>query len=235
MRGGHAIGAFTSLPYELRVLEAALSAVTSTLEAEYLLAKQQVSESLDTLDKDESVIQLELRSMLDLMRNLARVEDHARHVRTAIQEVLNEDRDMADMHLTDKRAGKRHETHDHQDVEYLLEAYYKASDAVVQKAKSLGRYTKQTEETIHSILNVRRNQIMVLETKIEIVILGLASATLLAGLYGMNVVNYFEESQYAFGVLASACVVGTALIGRVGMRQLRSIQKMDPSKLRAKR
>ncbi|KAH6879465.1 hypothetical protein B0T10DRAFT_496480 [Thelonectria olida] len=234
MRGVHGVSAFVNLPYELRVLEAALSSVTSTLEAEYILTRQQVSESLDSLDKDENIIHSELRSMLDLMRNLARIEDHARHVRTAIQEVLNEDQDMADMHLTDKRAGKRHATQDHQDVEYLLEAYYKASDAVVQKAASLGRYTKQTEETIHSILNVRRNQILVLETKIEIIILGLAAATLLAGLYGMNVVNYFEESEYAFGILSSICVVGTALIGRYGMRQLRYIQKMQPKKLQTR-
>ncbi|EEQ34338.1 inner membrane magnesium transporter MRS2 [Microsporum canis CBS 113480] len=36
---------------------------------------------------------------------------------------------------------------------------------------------------------------MVLETKIEIMMLGLAPATLVAGLYGMNVINYLEEGD----------------------------------------
>lgn len=220
---GHGFGAPSSMPYELRVLETALTSVTSTLEAQYLLAKRQVAEALTNLNED-SVMHSELRKLLDLVRGLTRIEQRAKHVRDAVQEVLNDDQDMADMYLSDKRAGMPHEIEDHQSVEYLLEAIHKASDAVVQQTGGLLGDIRRTEETIQSILNVRRNQIMVLEAKIEILMVGLASATLVAGWYGMNVVNYSEDSSWAFGALTAVCLIGTAVVWRIGSRRLRNIQ-----------
>ncbi|KNG89423.1 hypothetical protein ANOM_003151 [Aspergillus nomiae NRRL 13137] len=226
LRGDPGLGVSVGLPYELRVLEAALAAVTSTLEAEYVLTKDQTMKTLRMVDKEEGEIHSNLRTLLDLMRKLATIEKRARQVRSAVQDVLNTDEDMAGMYLSDKRAGKPHHVEDHQDVEYLLEAYYKASDAVVQEAASLMGTIQQTEESIQSILDVWRNQIMVLEAKIEILMLGMAVATLVAGWYGMNVVNYFEESGTAFAVLVSSCLVAIAFLSRYGFRQLRRIQKM---------
>lgn len=232
LRGNYGSGVAVSLPFELRVLEAALASTISTIEAEYLLAKEQISEALRQLDlqmsgDEESLIHSELRVLLDLVQVLSGIEQRARHVRNAIQEVLNDDEDMAAMHLTDKRAGKPHAPEDHQEVEYLLEAYYKTSDAVVQKAESLLGKVQRKEESIQSILNVRRNQIMVLETKIEIAMLGMASATLVAGFYGMNLMNYFEQSPWAFGIVTSICFVLMAVISRFGLRQLRQIQRVQ--------
>lgn len=211
-------------PYELRVLEIALAAVTSTLEAQYVIGKAQIKELLATLNED-SIIQFELRTLLEHVRKLAAIEQRARHVRDTVQAVLDDDADMAAMYLTDKKAGKAHAQEDHQSVEYMLEATQKASDAVVQQTSGLLADVKRTEETIQSILNVRRNEILVLEAQIEIFMVGLASATLVAGLYGMNVVNYFEESVYAFGVLSAMCVFGTAVIWRLGLRKLRRISR----------
>ncbi|KAF1914795.1 hypothetical protein BDU57DRAFT_519987 [Ampelomyces quisqualis] len=231
LRGEAGLGVSIDLPFELRVLEAALASVTSTLEAEYQIANKQVSKALQALKlqmqgEEEDAIHSELHTLLGLVRKLSSIEQRASHVRGEVQEVLNEDRDMADMYLSDKQAGKPHAIQDHQEVEYLLEAYYKASDAVVQEAASLKAEIQQTDETIQSMLNVRRNQIMVLEAKIEIMMLGLASATLVAGLYGMNVINYSEQSPWAFGVLVSSSLIGTLLISRYGLRQLKRIQKM---------
>lgn len=226
LRGDPGLGVSVGLPYELRVLEAALAAVTSTLEAEYVLAKRQVTRTLRMVDKEEGEIHSNLRTLLELVRELATIEKRARQVRSAVQDILNTDEDMAAMYLSDKQAGKPHKVDNHQDVEYLLEAYYKASDAVVQEAASLMGTINQTEETIQAILDVRRNQIMVLEAKIEILMLGMAVATLVAGWYGMNVINYFEESGPAFAGLVSFCLVAIAFISRYGLRQLRRIQKM---------
>lgn len=218
-------------PYELRVMEAALASVTSVLEAEFLILEKKVSgalrlANLNVPDREESLIHTELHMILDLTRKLAGIEQRARQVRNAIQEVLNEDEDMANMHLTDKRAGRPHKLHDHQDVEYLFEAYFKTSDSVVQEAASLIENIRRTEETIQSTLSVRRNQIMVLEAKIEIIMLALAWGTLVAGWYGMNVINYFEESSHAFAVLVSLSLTGIFSGSWYGMRKLRHIYKL---------
>lgn len=231
LRGGHGLGLALIQPYELRVVEAALASVTSVLEAEYMLIEQQLSNALkksdlDTLDKEENVIHSKLRIILDLTRKLASIEKRARQVRDVVQEVLNEDEDMANMYLTDKKAGKPHALEDHQDVEYLFEAYFKASDAVVQEAASLMDNIHRTEETIQSTLSVRRNQIMVLEAKIEILMLALAWATLVAGWYGMNVINYSEETANAFSVIVSLSITGVLSASWYGMRKLRRINKL---------
>lgn len=231
LRGGHGLGLSVSQPYELRVVEAALASVTSVLEAEYMLIEQQLSNALqksdlDTLDKEENVIHSKLRIILELTRKLATIEKRARQVRDVVQEVLNEDEDMVNMYLSDKRAGKPHVLEDHQDVEYLFEAYFKASDSVVQESVSLMDNIRRTEETIQSTLSVRRNQIMVLEAKIEILMLALAWATLVAGWYGMNVINYSEESAHAFAVVVSLSIAGILSASWYGMRKLRRINKL---------
>lgn len=231
LRGGQGLGLSVSQPYELRVVEAALASVTSVLEAEYILIEQQLSNALQksdlgTLDKEENAIHSKLRIILNLTRKLATIEKRARQVRDVVQEVLNEDEDMVNMYLTDKRAGKPHALEDHQDVEYLFEAYFKASDSVVQEAVSLMDNIRRTEETIQSTLSVRRNQIMVLEAKIEILMLALAWATLVAGWYGMNVINYSEESAQAFAVVVSLSVTGILSASWYGMRKLRRINKL---------
>ncbi|KXJ87515.1 putative RNA splicing protein mrs2 [Microdochium bolleyi] len=221
---------FASLPYELRVVEAALASVTSAIEAEYLLTRQRagrVLSELDTqlLDKDEALIHTEMRELLELIRKLAGIEQRARAVCAALKEVMDENRDMADMYLSDKLKGDPHEEGDHQEVEYMLEAYYKGSDSVAQGAASVVANIQRTDETIQSILNVRRNQIMVLDTKIEITMLAFAAATLVAGYIGMNVINYMEDSKYAFILLVGSSMAGSGWLWWRFQRRLRMIQK----------
>lgn len=218
-------------PYELRVVEAALASAISVLEAEYLCTKQRVlntlqEANLDTLGRDENRLYGELRTISDLSRKLAGIEQSARQVKNAVHEVLNEDEDMAAMYLTDKAAGKPHRLQDHQEVEYLFESYFKASDFVVQETASLMENIHRKEEAIQSTLSVRRNQIMVLEAKIEIMMLALSWSTLIAGWYGMNVINYFEEHALAFSAIVSLSFTAIILATWYGMRKLKNIHRL---------
>ncbi|KAL4912933.1 hypothetical protein BDW62DRAFT_193546 [Aspergillus aurantiobrunneus] len=220
-------------PYELRVLDAALASATSVLEAEYSLAAEDVSQVLRKThqnapfisDKEKEYESL-IHSLLRLSRNLASIEQAARQVRTVTSEVLAEDEDMANMYLTDKSLGKPHPPCDHEEVEYLFEAYFKASDTIVQEANRMMGNITRTEETIRAALSVRRNQIMVLEARIEILMLALAGATLVAGWYGMNVVNRSEESRTAFGAIVIGSLLGVGLITCGGLRRLKRISKI---------
>lgn len=216
--------------FELRALEAALAAVAAGLEALYLCARRDVDAALRTLDeqmaeKEEASVHTALRALLDMARRLADIEQRARLVRGALQALLREDKDMAELYLTDKRRGLRHAAADHDEVEYLFEAYFRAHDAVVEEAAALLANVRRTDDTIRSILANRRNQIMILETKVEIAMLGMATATLVAGWYGMNTVNFFEESVYAFAVIVSGSVVGGGVIWMVLLRRLRNIRR----------
>ncbi|KAJ5987064.1 Magnesium transporter MRS2/LPE10 [Penicillium sp. IBT 35674x] len=215
-----------NLPFELRVVDAALASVTAILEAEHLILRGQVEKRLED-SKQEDVVHLALRELLEHGKKLAVIEQRARQVRSALQELLNNDEDLATMYLTDRQAGNPHAIADHQEVEYLLEAYYKNADAIAESSGALVEEVNRTARAIKSILDVRRNQIMIFEAHLEIWMLGFAVSTFVAGLVGMNVINYMEDSPYAFVWLTSGCVVATLLISRIGMAKLRKFRKMQ--------
>ncbi|KAJ5752490.1 Magnesium transporter MRS2/LPE10 [Penicillium odoratum] len=220
------LGSSPSLPFELRVVDAALASVTAILEAEHLILRGEVEKRLQD-SKQEDVVHLALRELLEHGKNLVTIEQRARQVRSALQELLNNDDDLATMYLTDRQAGRPHAIEDHQEVEYLLEAYYKNADAIAESSGALVDEVNRTARAIQSILDVRRNQIMIFEAHIEIWMLGFAVSTFVAGLIGMNVVNYMEHTPYAIVWLASGCVIATLLISRIGMWKLRKVRKMQ--------
>ena len=214
-----------SLPFELRVVDAALASVTAILEAEHLILQGEVEKGLQDARQEDSV-HLALRELLEHAKKLAAIEQRARQVRSALQELLNNDEDLAMMYLSDRREGKPRVTQDHQEVEYLLEAYYKNADAIAESASALVGEVYRTARVTQSVLDVRRNQIMIFEAQLEIWMLGFAVSTFVAGLIGMNVINYMEEAPFAFAWLVSGCVVTTLLICKLGMGKLKRFRKM---------
>ncbi|KAJ5951563.1 Magnesium transporter MRS2/LPE10 [Penicillium vulpinum] len=218
-------GLLTKLPFELRVVDAALASVVATLEAEHVLIRRAVEESLHDSTM-EDVVHSVLRGLQDNRKRLMAIEQRARQFRSALQEVLEDDEDMAMMFLSDRQAGRPHEVEDHLEVEYLLEAYYKNTDAIAESATALLGDLERTTETIQSILDVRRNQILIFEAQLEICMLGFAVSTFVAGLFGMNVANFFEESTSAFVILVGACVMGTVTISKYGLWKLDRFRKL---------
>ncbi|CAG8315008.1 unnamed protein product [Penicillium nalgiovense] len=222
---GSGSGLLAKLPFELRVVDAALASVIATLEAEHVLIRREVEDSLQDSTR-EDVVYAVLRDLQDHRKRLVAIQQRASQFRSALREILENDEDMATMFLTDRQAGRPHEVEDHLEVEYLLEAYYKNTDAIAESANALLGDLERTVETIHSILDVRRNQIMVFEAQLEICMLGLAVPTFVAGLFGMNVANFFEESTSAFVVLVAVCVMGTVTIAKYGLWKLDKFRKL---------
>ncbi|KAH8901365.1 cora-domain-containing protein [Thozetella sp. PMI_491] len=214
-------------PFEFRALEAALITAVCTLEAEYLLAREPARAALEVLQEKVDVERSQLQDLLFHSRRMSSLSNKARLVRDALQEVLNVDEDLAEMYLTDARAGKPHELLDHVEAEVLLETYCKVCDQVVEAAGSITEAIVKTEDNLKSILDAHRNQIMLLDVRLSIGMLGLASGTLVAGLYGMNLINGIEAAPWGFPVMAG-CSFGVSalfiLYGAVRLRRLNRIR-----------
>lgn len=74
---------------------------------------------------------------------------------------------------------------------------------------------------------------MLLELQFSVYTLGLALGTFLAGLYGMNLENYIEETQYGFPLVSVGSTVAGVLVLWLGMVKLRKVQRVrmsQPSK-----
>jgi magnesium transporter len=218
-------GSGTYLPYEFRALEAVLISVTSGLESEFEGVREPVVRVLRELEED--IDRDKLRHLLIHSKKLGTFEQKARLVRDAINDLLDADDDLASMYLTERKAlGKERDENDHQEVEMLLESYHKICDEIVEISGNLIGNIRNTEEVVKAILDANRNSLMLLELKFSIGTLGLAAGTLVAGLYGMNLKNFIEESGAAFSTVSMFCFGLSAMVAMYGMRKLRKVQKV---------
>lgn len=67
---------------------------------------------------------------------------------------------------------------------------------------------------------------MLLELKFSIGTLGLAMGTFLAGLYGMNLENFIEDTNWGFGTVTSFSFAFSMLVCWYGLVKLRKVQRV---------
>lgn len=79
---------------------------------------------------------------------------------------------------------------------------------------------------IRAILDANRNALMLLELKFSVGTLGLAMGTFIAGLYGMNLENFIEETNWGFGAVTGVSVVLSVWVCLYGMRKLRRLTRV---------
>jgi len=70
---------------------------------------------------------------------------------------------------------------------------------------------------------------MLLEIKFSIGTLGLAMGTFLAGLYGMNLENFIEETNWGFGTVTGISMFFSLLCCWYGLIKLRKVQRVKMS------
>ncbi|KOS17665.1 Mitochondrial inner membrane magnesium transporter MRS2 [Escovopsis weberi] len=215
------------LPYEFRALEAVLTSVTSELEADFEAVREPVMHVLSELEDD--IDRQKLRQLLILSKRVSTFEQKAKLVRDAIEELLEADDDLAAMYLTEKAHDLYRNTDDHTEVEMLLESYGKLTDEIVQEAGNLVSGIRNTEDIVRAILDANRNALMLLELKFSIGALGIAVGTFIAGLYGANLENFIEETNWGFGAVTSASVVFSLVVCWYGLAKLRKIQRIKMS------
>ena len=67
---------------------------------------------------------------------------------------------------------------------------------------------------------------MLLDLKFSVGTLGLAMGTFVAGLYGMNLENFIEESHLGFAGVTSASVVFSLMVTWYGLTRLRKVRRV---------
>ncbi|RYP90769.1 hypothetical protein DL770_003102 [Monosporascus sp. CRB-9-2] len=212
------------LPYEFRALEAVMQSVTQELEADFEAVRDPVIRILSELEDD--IDRHKLRILLILSKRVSTFEQKAKLVRDAIEELLEADDDLAAMYLTEKTHDLYRGVDDHTEVEMLLESYHKLCDEIVQEAQNLVSGIRNTEEIIRAILDANRNALMLLDLKFSVGTLGLAMGTFIAGLYGMNLENFIEETHWGFGVVTAVSIIFSLWVCRYGLLKLRKVQRV---------
>ncbi|KAL8898111.1 MAG: hypothetical protein Q9207_006864 [Kuettlingeria erythrocarpa] len=214
-----------SLPYEFRALEAVLISVTSGLETEFEGVSEPVVRVLRELEED--IDRDKLRHLLIYSKKLGTFEQKARLVRDAIDDLLEADDDLVTMYLSERAQGKVREENDHTEVEMLLESYHKVCDEIVQASSNLVSNIRNTEEIVKAILDANRNSLMLLDLKFSIGTLGIGSGAFIASLYGMNLKNFIEESDYGFIGVSAWSFIFAAIVCTYGLKKLHKVQRVS--------
>lgn len=220
-----AFNASHSLPYEFRALEAVLISVTNGLESEFETVRDPVMRVLRDLEED--IDRDKLRHLLIYSKKLSSFERKATLVRDAIDDILEADDDLAAMYLSEKAAGHSRTEDEHTEVEMLLESYHKVCDEIVQVSGNLVGNIRNTEEVIRAILDANRNSLMLLDLKFSIGTLGLGAGTFVAALYGMNLKNFIEETDFGFWGVSAWCTVFGVGVCWFGLKRLRRVQRLS--------
>ncbi|KAJ2697130.1 magnesium ion transporter [Coemansia sp. IMI 209128] len=208
-------------PFEFRALEAVLISVVGSLQSDEEVLVSLVQNLLAFLE--ESVDRSKLRELLQYSKRLSRFEQKVLNIRDAIDEVLEQDDDLAAMYLTQKRNGNPRAADDHEDVELMLETYLKQVEEIVNHVENVSSHVRTTEDVVNIILDSQRNSLLLLEIRLTILTVGLSTGTFLSGLFGMNLVNSLENHPDAFFVVSAIAFTAIFALTFAGLRAMRNV------------
>ncbi|XP_057792298.1 magnesium transporter MRS2-4-like [Salvia miltiorrhiza] len=219
------------LPFEFQVLEIALKVTYGYLESSVSQVERNVYPALDEVTKSVSTKNLEY--MRTFKSNLTRLLARVHKVRDEIEHLLDDNGDMAQLHLTRNwiqtqqwryasndivpasphlcrpRSGNNYE--DVQDLEILLEDYFMLFESTRNKILSLREHIGDTEDYVTIQLNGRRNEMMQLKLIFLIASFAIAVETGIAGMYGMNIKIKLYDTKGVFwqvvGLMTVACLL----------------------------
>ncbi|KAI0360344.1 cora-domain-containing protein [Trametes cingulata] len=217
----------SGIPYEFRALESILLSVLSALEAEMVFIRNLVGGLLAELEDD--IDHDRFKRLLHYSRRLASFQNRAKLVQEALEEVLEQDQDLAAMYLTDKMNGVARNQDDHEELEVLLESFSKQVEEIVNEAENIQSNVQSTQEIVELILDSNRNALLALDLKVSILTMGIGIGTLVAGVFGMNLKSHFEEHEYAFYVMTATSIAFCLGAAWIGVHRLARIRKVGLS------
>ncbi|KAI0747149.1 cora-domain-containing protein [Daedaleopsis nitida] len=214
-------------PYEFRALDSILLSVLSALEAEMVFIRNLVGGLLAELEDD--IDHDRFKRLLHYSRRLASFQSRAKLVEESLEEVLEQDEDLAAMYLSDKKNGNPREHDDHEELEVLLESFSKQVEEIVNEAENIQTNVQSTQEIVELILDSNRNALLALDLKVSIWTMGIGIGTLVAGVFGMNLKNHFEEHEFAFYAMTALSFAASMSAAWYGVRTLSKIRKVGLS------
>ncbi|KAK9709948.1 magnesium ion transporter [Basidiobolus ranarum] len=209
------------LAFEFRALEAIMISVISSLQSEMEVLVSLVTNLLSYLE--ESIDRDKLKELLQYSKRLSKFEQRTLNIRDAILEVLEQDEDLEAMYLTAKKEGRGNLASQSDDVELLLETYLKQVEEIANTVAAVSANTKTTEDIVNIILDSQRNNLLLLELKITMGMLGLSAGSFVACLFGMNLTSYYEQHPFAFPVVAGFSSVLAVGVFAVALRKMRVV------------
>jgi magnesium transporter len=209
------------IPFEFRITEINLETVANGLK---LKSNELLIQFKNVRERAYSRITVGiLRELILLKEKIDKYKRNAELAHQAILEVLAHDEDLIGMYLTDNR---QRDLADHIQAELLLEACAKQMAEVRRSISDLSDSVRTLESATGFMLDAVRNELLTYEITINIITMALGTGALIAGIYGMNLSNGFEQSPYTFYIVTGTTLCFISGIVAVGIMKLFRYRKV---------
>ena len=207
--------------FEHVVLEAALNVVCNNLLRRVRALSPAVSSALDGLRAESrglDVIITQVDELLPLKNKIDELRKRVKEIKRAITDILNNDEDMAMMYLTGSSSDPSDKIPtstiepvvgtgkvavvDTMNLEMLYENYLNEIEWVASEVEEMNDEIVNTEENVVLQLDLLRNRILRFELFLSISSFVVTCGTLVAGLFGMNLLSHFEHNNMFFYVIS---------------------------------
>ena len=188
-----------TLTFELQVLETALATILTKLYRQLEL----VEPLLDGLVND-TISQPTTHKIGRLAALKKSIFAHNQGIQAtikALKELLSNDKDMAEMYL---EHGNLREEDDHEEVEFLLEAYVSDLTDLELKSSGMIAHIEDTMQILELHLNSRRNNVLKLSLIMETLAVATGTGAFIGSIFGMNLISGLENHPAAFYYVFSA-------------------------------
>lgn len=193
--------------FEFLVLESALHVKMDKVMMDYTRLAGEIEASFESLSQTLSNEQLE--RLLSQKKRLSRLETSVEQLQRLLHDILDDDDELQDFMLSSSS------TEAEDEIEFIIEHYDEQVDHVLNKIFDLKENIEDTQSIINLKMSSLRNSLIRLDLFFTIFAAAMALPTLVAGIFGMNIVNTFEQNFFAFLVicLLTLCIVGVVIVG----------------------
>ncbi|TDH65745.1 hypothetical protein CCR75_002025 [Bremia lactucae] len=207
-------------PYEFKAIEALLSTLARYFQADYEKLYPVVISVLDRLVQG-NLHSRELETLREIKNSMNEFESQVDGVRRVLMELLDNEEDLRLLYLS-----KLHEepdlltdlySFDSEEAEVLIENYLQDIFSTRTKADLMQHRITNTESLVMLKLDSMRNYLLRVDLVFSLVAISLSVGTLLAGVFGMNLLSGVEDAWGWFWGVAITCVVVFVLITAAGI------------------
>eukprot|EP01127_Copromyxa_protea_P005740 TRINITY_DN15600_c0_g1_i1.p1 TRINITY_DN15600_c0_g1~~TRINITY_DN15600_c0_g1_i1.p1 ORF type:complete len:413 (+),score=51.34 TRINITY_DN15600_c0_g1_i1:155-1240(+) len=177
--------------FEFVIIQEMLEAICQEFETRFSLLEKVVNKLLSQIyaTPDTDVF---FTKLVPLNRSLITFQFSVKELFSILEALLENDTDLTKMCLSTKTPQTRIE------VELLLEEYYKKLEEITNEIAQLQRNITSTQEAIQMSLSRSRNEIMRLNLYISLASMGFAAGSMVAGIFGMNLLSGLEAHPSLF-------------------------------------
>ncbi|ANQ08017.1 Uncharacterized protein PCOAH_00025200 [Plasmodium coatneyi] len=162
-----------------------------------------------------------LRDMMKIKNSLQKFSNLLNALRNSIERILNNHTDMENMYLTFIKTNILKEgilssgncsrlsspLKDCTDLEIVLETHLQLTDELYRELENVEEKITHYEELMRLNLDYNRNKFILLNVKISFATLFFSISSVITSLFGMNLKNFCEDSDYVFFLVSlSVCV-----------------------------